>query len=113
MAGEIVKIIDNTAKAIAAIDRAKRTALEAIGATAVGYAKGDSPVDTGRLRASIDHKVQGDAAYIGTNVEYAVYQEMGTSKMSAANNGRGFLRPAATEHDDEYEQLTRNIMRNA
>jgi phage gpG-like protein len=34
-------------------------------------------VDTGRLRSSINGQVRGDAAYIGTNVEYAAIHEFG------------------------------------
>lgn len=45
---------------------------------------------------------------VGTNVEYAPYQEYGTSKMNAANDGRGFLRPAYEEHLNEYEQVLKN-----
>ena len=58
-------------------------------------AKKNSPVDTGTLRASISSVVEDLAghtvkAVIGSNVEYAPYQELGTSKMSA----QPFLRPA-------------------
>lgn len=52
------------------------------------------PVDTGRLRASITHVIgieEGkQAAYVGSNVEYAIYQELGTYKMAA----QPYLRPA-------------------
>lgn len=52
------------------------------------------PVDTGRLRASIDHELGFDALGIyvdvGSNVEYAAYVELGTSRASA----QPFLRPA-------------------
>lgn len=52
------------------------------------------PVDTGRLRASITTQVTvdqvGPVARIGSNVEYAIYVEMGTSRMEA----QPFLRPA-------------------
>lgn len=34
-------------------------------------------VDTGRLRASINGQVRGNAAYVGTNVEYARIHELG------------------------------------
>lgn len=86
-------------------------------------------VDTGRLRASITFAVSGDPArrntyiddqmtgysepvegagestdhtlYLGTNVEYAPYVEMGTSKMPA----RPFIRPAVENHLSEYQQI--------
>lgn len=55
------------------------------------------PVDTGRLRASIATLlVQGDAgleAWVGTNVEYAIFVEFGTWKMEP----RSFLRRALAE----------------
>lgn len=78
-------------------------ALEAIGLTAEGYAKAECPVDTGRLRNSISHAIDDNAAYIGTNVEYAPYIELGTSRMKS----RPYLRPAATEHSDEYKEIVK------
>lgn len=57
-------------------------------------AKRNCPVDTGRLRSSITNEIgtdaQGLVATIGTNVEYAPYVELGTSKMAA----QPFLLPA-------------------
>jgi len=57
-------------------------------------AKRNCPVDTGRLRSSITNEMgtdaQGLVATIGTNVEYAPYVELGTSKMAA----QPFLLPA-------------------
>lgn len=46
-----------------------------------------APVDTGRLRNSITHRVYGTSyaiiAEVGTDVEYAVWQEFGTSTVPA------------------------------
>lgn len=70
------------------------------------------PVDTGRLKGSISHishinksnktdGIKGTAAsgeaYVGSNVEYAPYQEYGTRFMS----GKAYMRPAidATKGD--------------
>ena len=39
--------------------------------------------------------------YVGTNVEYAPYQELGTSRMDA----RPFLRPAFENNRDEIRQI--------
>jgi HK97 gp10 family phage protein len=55
------------------------------------------PVDTGRLRASITHSLERDSqglvAKVGTNVDYAGYVELGTSRAPA----QPFLRPALAE----------------
>ncbi len=48
-----------------------------------------------------------EAVYIGTNVEYAPYVELGTSRMAA----RPFLRPAATEHGERYKKLMEAAMK--
>lgn len=50
---------------------------------------------------------------IGSNVEYAPYQELSTSKMKAANNGRGFLRPAVLDHITEYKNIIQNELQNS
>ena len=65
---------DNTEEVSRGIVRAIDRTLEEIGLAAEGYAKRACPVDTGNLRNSITHVVDSaeDAAYVGTNVEYAV-----------------------------------------
>ena len=100
---------DNTDEVLAALERAKRRGLEAIGLTAEGYAKRETPVDTGRLRNSISHATDDEAAYIGTNVEYAPYVELG----ARGRQGKHMLQRAATEHTDEYKQLMEDSMKNA
>lgn len=113
-------------------DDAVNRACETIGLVAEGHAKSYCTVDTGRLRASINHATvsgggddgykddKGNAfsgrsahalpqkgeCYIGTNVDYAVYQEFGTSRTAAAFHGRGYLRPAVKDHIDEYKKIT-------
>lgn len=56
-----------------------------------------APVLTGTLRRSIHTETtetkDGAVARIGTNVEYAIHQEFGTSRM----RGTPFLRPAFNE----------------
>ena len=99
---------DNTEEVRQGIQRAMDRALEEIGLAAEGYAKRACPVDTGNLRNSITHVVESgeDAVYVGTNVEYAPYVELGTSRTAA----QPFLRPAATEHGSTYKEiLKRNL----
>ena len=100
---------DNTDEVLAALKRAKKRGLEAIGLTAEGYAKKDTPVDTGRLRNSISHATDDEAAYIGTNVEYAPYVELG----ARGRSGVHMLQRAASEHTDEYKRLMEDSMKNA
>ena len=100
---------DNTDEVLAALKRAKKRGLEAIGLTAEGYAKKDTPVDTGRLRNSISHATDDEAAYIGTNVEYAPYVELG----ARGRKGVHMLQRAASEHTDEYQRLMEDSMKNA
>ena len=104
---------DNSQQILSALEKGKRNALTAIGATAETHTKenitADKLVDTGRLRNSISHTVDGEAAYIGTNVEYAPYLELGTKKITAHH----YLKRAATEHKDEYKNLTAQAIQSA
>ncbi len=100
---------ENTDEVLSALERAKKRGLEAIGLTAEGYAKKETPVDTGRLRNSISHETDDAAAYIGTNVEYAPYVELG----ARGRQGVHMLKRAATEHTDEYKRIMEDAMKNA
>lgn len=103
-----VKIQTNRQEILNHFPDVVEAALEAIGLTAESHAKENCPVDTGRLRNSITHAVEGDAVYIGTNVEYAPYVELGTSRMGA----RPFLGPAVENHGQEYKELFEAAMKN-
>ena len=100
---------DNTDEVLAALEKAKKRGLEAIGLTAEGNAKKETPVDTGRLRNSISHTADDEAAYIGTNVEYAPYVELG----ARGRQGKHMLQRSATEHTDEYKRIMEDAMKNA
>lgn len=100
---------DNSDEVLAALESAKKRGLEAIGLTAEGHAKKETPVDTGRLRNSISHATDDEAAYIGTNVEYAPYVELG----ARGRSGVHMLQRAATEHTDEYKRIMEDAMKNA
>lgn len=94
-------------------------------------------VDTGRLRNSITFAISGEpaniqsysgdngeeggtyqgnatdekkkAVYIGTNVEYAPYVELGARGRQPVH----MLRRAATEHTEEYKKLMEDSIKNA
>ena len=109
-------------------------ALERCGEQAEGYAKDLAPVDTGNLRNSISHKVDDGepAVYIGSNVEYAAYVELGTGKYTdggrptpwvyqddngnwhwtAGNPAQPFLAPAVKEHATTYRNIIEDELKN-
>ena len=100
---------DNTDEVLAALEKAKKRGLDAIGLVAEGHAKKITPVDTGRLRNSIAHAVESDAAYIGTSTSYAPFVELG----ARGRKGVHMLQRAASEHTDEYKRLMEDSMKNA
>lgn len=104
-----VKITDNSGEFLEALPEQIEQALIAIGLTAESYAKKDCPVDTGRLRNSITNAVETgeQSVYIGSNVEYAAFVELGTSRMKA----RPYLRPAVTQHTAEYKSLAEQALK--
>ena len=160
-----VKLKDNSEEILDKFEEAKFAALEAIGMKAEKYAKREltnfPAVDTGRLRNSITHATvmdegkehkytdkkgteytdtigtgaDEDAVYIGTNVEYGKWIELGTGIYASDGQGkkepwvyqddegeyhltRGvrpvhFMKKAATEHSDEYKEINKRIFENA
>lgn len=105
----LVQVVQDNADEIAeAIASQTVAALETVGLLAEGYAKRKCPVDTGRLRNSITHTVDGTAleAYIGTNVEYAPHVELGTRNQDA----QPFLRPAAQDHGSQYRKVIHDAL---
>lgn len=108
-----LKIIceSHTEEVLAQLDKAVGRAAKAIGMTAESYAKeNETRVDTGRLRNSITNYVESDKdIYIGTNVEYARYHELGSSRISALH----FLRNAAENHTAEYRGIIESSMKNS
>lgn len=99
---------DNTPLFKAAKDAAIQRALIRFGLRAEQLSSDLCPVDTGRLKGSIASTVDGDMAVCGTNVEYAMYVEMGTSKAAA----QPFLRPAAKKKSD-YAAILKDELSSA
>lgn len=130
-----VKITDNSDEILSRMDTAMEVALEKIGLVAEGYAKRLCPVDTGRLRNSITHATasypgigtyqdkygnvfddatvdgtpEKNVVYIGTNVEYAPYVELGTTR----TNAQPYLKPAVVDHAAKYKRIFKDSMENA
>ena len=102
------RYVDNSKKVLEEFDNALDRALIRIGLSAEGYAKKECPVDTGNLRNSITNEVvqSEKAVYIGTNVEYAAYVELGTTRTKA----KPYLKPAAAEHSAVYKRIIEEEM---
>ena len=142
-----INLTDNSGEVLRMFENRLQTALEAVGMQAESHAKqvitdslvyghtdltkhgekDNSRVDTGRLRNSVSHAVREHDAYIGSNVEYAPYHELGTGIYASQAGGRQtpwtyvdakgnfhktrglypihFLKKAASEHSDEYKDI--------
>jgi HK97 gp10 family phage protein len=92
-----------------------------------------APVATSRLKQSIDYIVDDDelVGYVGTNVDYAIYVELGTGEFAENGNGRKggwmyidpsgewfftwgiepqpYLRPAFRQTKGQIEALAKSI----
>jgi HK97 gp10 family phage protein len=88
-------------KAIQGMEQAVSLALEASALLVEGQAKALTPVDTGNLRNSITHEVEGKEAKVGTNVEYAPFVELGTVKMAA----QPYLNPALEMNKGNIQRI--------
>lgn len=123
---------DNSAALDKKLEAAIKRALTMIGGTIETAAKERCQVDTGLLRNSITYALGGSpphtsrytdknreqqgeyngtapkddngeySVYVGTNVQYAPYQELGTVKMP---NGNPFLRPAIEANREAMKQI--------
>ena len=131
-----IDVVDNSALVQEAFHAACLRALERCGLVGEGYAKDLVPVDTGRLRNGITHAVAENemAAYVGTNVEYGVYQELGTGiyaeggggrptpwvyqddngnwHWTAGNPAQPFLKPAVADHAGTYRNIIEDELKN-
>jgi len=130
-------IDDNSEEVLQKFNDAILRALERMGEQAEGYAVNDLvPVDTGALKNSITHKVDeaAKAVYIGTNMEYGPYVELGTGKYAEGGGGRPtpwvyqdsegnwhhtrgqepqpYLRPAVKDHAQTYRNILEEELKN-
>ena len=117
----VYKLYDNVADVLKATAEQKLQALESVGAQAEGDVKDEITdkeiVDTGRLRSSIAHIVDGDSVYVGTN-GYGIYVHEGTGKFAVGGGGttkeRWVYRDELTgEFRMAYPQRPRRFLKNA
>lgn len=130
-----VKMIDNKQEIKQAMQSQVAAWLNAIGEDAASTAANKAPVDTGALKNSISHAVDEEEqkAYIGTNIEYAIWHELGTGIYASEGGGRQggwsyqdsegnwhrtngvpakhFLQFGATAHQAEYKAMLENALR--
>ena len=97
---------DNTEEVLQEMRAAVARGLERCGEKAEGYAVDLCPVDTGNLRSSITHTVNDDTVYIGTNVEYGLYQEVGTGKYATLGGGNRQLAVSGSSPLSQPDRLT-------
>lgn len=130
---------DNSRQVLDALYWQAQAALEACGNQAVSHAKQNitaaSRVDTGAMRNSLNHKVVASelACYVGTNIEYGIYNELGTGIYADGGKGRKtpwhyvdekgeghwtrgmkpihFLKNAIQDHTDEYKKIIENELK--
>lgn len=136
-------VIDHSQEIINKKDELIGIALEIIGTKCADYAamnleRNPRRVDTGRLKNSLTHQVDGNSVYVGTNVEYAIYVEYGTGRY-ATGGGRStpwlvkvpagaggkwagkafitagmkpnhFLRDALFDHENEYISIAKDVL---
>lgn len=129
-----IDVVNNSVQVGEAFRAACLRALERCGMEAEGYAKDLAPVDTGRGRNSISHKVDESepAVYIGTNLDYMIYQELGTGKYAEGgrptpwvyqdtqgnwhwtrgNQAHPFLAPAVKDHQTTYRNIIEDELQN-
>lgn len=112
--GVEITLTDNSPEVKAALKNAIARALRDIGEEAETNAKQviiqEQRVHTGRMFNSIAHREGEDFTAVGTDVEYAIYQELGTSRgISPAR----FLTRAATEHTEKYKEIVKESLENA
>lgn len=129
-----VEFEDHSEEILDALQAATLRGLERVGMQAQGYAQDLCPVDTGNLRNSISHKAdeKEQAVYIGTNVEYAPYIELGTGiynpegrktpwvykddkgnwRWTRGAQAQPFLKPAASEHGQTYRNILEDELKD-
>lgn len=104
----VLKVVSHKEETIEAMLEQLQGALEGIGSDASSTAaqKGVCPIDTGNLRNSIGFAVVEKTVYIGTNVDYALVQEVGGSHIK----GHHYLQFGISAHKEEYKNMIQEAL---
>ena len=88
----VIEFKDNSAKIVAEIDKCTLTFLDEAKDSLAAQASRNSPVKSGALKRSFqsDSRVAESekTAYIGSSLDYALWQELGTGEYALEGNGR-------------------------
>ena len=129
-----IEFTDNSGKVLEEFKEACLRALGRCGMKAESYAVDLAPVDTGNLQQHITHKVDESepTVYIGTNVEYAAYVELGTGEhypggrptpwvyqdtkgnwhWTKGNPAQPFIKPAVADHGQTYQKIIEDELKD-
>ena len=129
-----IEITDHSDAVKEAFEVAIMRGLEKCGLTAEGYAKKLCPVGNGNLRNSITHQVDTgtQTVYIGSDLEYAPYVELGTGKYypggrptpwvyqdahgnwhyTHGNRAQPYLKPAVAGHAPQYRAILEDALKD-
>lgn len=132
-----IELTDNSGLVKDELEAAALRALEKCGLAAEKYAKllcEGFKNPSGNLRSSITHQVQPSEmkVYIGTNVEYGPYVELGTGKyypggrqtpwvyqdakgdwhLTHGQRAQPYLKPAVADHKAQYRSIIEGELKN-
>jgi len=98
------------AKVISKINKANKQIINKACLMVERDAKILCPVDTGRLRSSITHEIEGTTGRVGSNVEYARVVELGGIELGINRAPQPYLRPALHKNEKAILKLFKKII---
>lgn len=104
--GMSFRVTDNSKDVISAMKAQVRQAMEACGKEMEANAKNRVHVRTGALRDSIKHETGDDYAAVGSDLDYALVEEM------RGGGGHDFIKPAVSGHVEDYKQIIEEAIKS-
>lgn len=93
------------------VPKAMEDMVSNVGAIVLTEARNNVPVDTGDLKGSLTLEVEGGddpSATVGTNLEYALYVEEGTSHQAP----QPFLKPSAEVGKSKMNDIAKAVLKS-